>query len=47
MRAAIPTKLLLRLMNATLEQYAAVERILGCAADGSGEMEDGIMMRDA
>ncbi len=30
MRAAIPTDLLLRLMNATPEQYAAVERILGC-----------------
>jgi len=29
MRAAIPTELLLRLMNATPEQYAAVERALG------------------
>jgi hypothetical protein len=28
MRAAIPTDLLLRLMNATPEQYAAVERVL-------------------
>jgi hypothetical protein len=29
MRAAIPTDLLLRLLNATPEQYAAVERVLG------------------
>ena len=29
MRAALPTDLLLRLMNATPEQYAAVEQILG------------------
>ena len=29
MREAIPTDLLLRLMNATPEQYAAVERVLG------------------
>ena len=29
MMAAIPTDLLLRLMNATPEQYAAVERVLG------------------
>ena len=28
-RAVIPTELLLRLMNATPEQYAAVERVLG------------------
>ena len=33
MRAAIPSELLLRLMNATTEQYAAVERILGCKAE--------------
>jgi len=32
MRAAIPTDLLLRLMNATPEQFAAVERILCVAA---------------
>ncbi len=31
MREAIPTDLLLRLMHATPEQYAAVERILGCS----------------
>ncbi len=31
MRAAIPTDLLLRLANATPEQYAAVERILAAA----------------
>lgn len=31
MRAALPTDLLLRLMNATPEQYAAVEGILGAA----------------
>ena len=31
MRAAIPTDLLLRLMNATPKQYAAVEKILGSA----------------
>lgn len=31
MRAAIPSDLLLRLMSATPEQYAAVRRILGCA----------------
>jgi hypothetical protein len=33
MRTAIPTDLLLRLMNATPEQYAAVRRILGCAVN--------------
>jgi hypothetical protein len=33
MRTAIPTELLLRLLNATTEQYAAVERILGANAD--------------
>ena len=31
MRAALPTDLLLRLMNATPEQYAAVEKILSAA----------------
>ncbi|HTY88822.1 MAG TPA: hypothetical protein VMB80_15260 [Candidatus Acidoferrum sp.] len=35
MRAAIPTDLLLRLVNATPEQYAAVERILGAAVGES------------
>src|SRR6186713_612489 len=43
MRAAIPTELLLRLMNATPEQYAAVERILGCRAENGkqkAESED-------
>jgi hypothetical protein len=33
MRAAIPTELLWRLMNATPEQYAAVERVLGLGAE--------------
>lgn len=32
-RAALPTELLLRLMNATEEQYAAVAKILGASAD--------------
>lgn len=42
MRAAIPTDLLLRLMNATPEQYAAVERVLGVKPeDGGSRMEDG------
>ena len=41
MRAAIPTDLLLRLMNATPEQYAAVERVLGVKPeDGGSKMED-------
>lgn len=41
MRAAIPTDLLLRLMNATPEQYAAVERVLGVTPeDGGSRMED-------
>ena len=39
-RAAIESELLLRLMNATPEQYAAVERILGCAGDWSWELGD-------
>lgn len=38
-RAAIPTELLLRLMNATEEQYAAVERILGCGGDGTNRTD--------
>jgi len=33
MRAAIPTELLLRLMNATEEQYAAIAKILGVSAE--------------
>lgn len=37
-RAALPTDLLLRLMNATDEQYAAVERILGCEGNAEGRM---------
>ena len=42
MRAAIPTDLLLRLMNATPEQYAAVERVLGVTPeDGGSKMENG------
>lgn len=42
MRAAIPTELLLRLMNATPEQYAAVERVLGVgAAHGRWQMAKG------
>jgi hypothetical protein len=40
MRAVIPTDLLLRLMNATPEQYAAVERVLGCAGDRRLELGD-------
>lgn len=32
-RAALPTELLLRLMNATEEQYAAVERVLGLTGE--------------
>lgn len=39
-RAAIPTELLLRLMNATEEQYAAVERILGCTGDGTNRTNE-------
>lgn len=39
MRAAIPTDLLLRLMNATSEQFAAVEKILGAKVEsGNAEM---------
>ena len=41
MRAALPTDLLLRLMNATEEQYDAIKRILGCVGDGRSEMGDG------
>jgi hypothetical protein len=37
MRAAFSTDMLLRLMNATPEQYAAVERVLGMAADNGLE----------
>ena len=33
MREAIPTDLLLRLMNATPEQYAAITKILGVSAE--------------
>lgn len=43
MRAAIPTDLLLRLMNATPEQYAAVAKILGVSAEcgmRSGDLDD-------
>lgn len=40
MRTAIPSDLLLRLMSATPEQYAAVERALGMDADGGWKMED-------
>lgn len=36
MRAALPTDLLLRLMNATPEQYAAIELILGLRAAAVG-----------
>jgi len=46
MRAAIPTELLLRLMNATAEQYAAVEKILAAENLESGkqraEMESAV-----
>ena len=47
MRIALPTDLLLRLMNATAEQYAAVERILGCAGDGSWKLADGEKFQDS
>ncbi|MGC3956658.1 MAG: hypothetical protein QM813_01380 [Verrucomicrobiota bacterium] len=40
MRAAIPTELLLRLMNATEEQYAAIEKILGVSASGEVASDD-------
>ena len=33
MRAAIPTELLMRLMNATPEQFAAIAKILGVSAE--------------
>ena len=42
MRTAIPTELLLRLMNATPEQFAAVQRALGMNEDGSWRMEDSV-----
>src|ERR1035437_7409495 len=41
MRTAIPTELLMRLANASSEQYAAVQRALGMNEDGSWKMEDG------
>ena len=47
MRIALPTDLLLRLMNATPEQYAAVERILGCAGDASWKLPDGRKFQDS
>ena len=40
MRAAIPTDLLLRLMNATPEQYDAVTKILGVSASGEVASDD-------
>jgi hypothetical protein len=40
MRTALPTELLLRLMNATPEQYAAVERILGCGRKDEGGIKN-------
>lgn len=46
MRAAIPTELLLRLMSATPEQYAAVERVLGVNAEGRMKNEE-LESRDA
>ena len=39
-RAAIPTELLLRLMNATTEQYAAVAKILGTSPTGEVASDD-------
>ena len=39
MRQSIPTDLLLRLMNATPEQYSAVEKILGSPEQGGGSEE--------
>jgi hypothetical protein len=50
MRAAIPTELLLRLMNATPEQYATVERVLGVSGEnGRSRIEDGepLLIADA
>lgn len=46
MRAVLPTDLLLRLMNATPEQYAAIARILGVKAE-SGNRKAEIEMEDA
>src|SRR6185369_12977774 len=46
MRQAIPTDLLLRLMNATPEQYAAVEKILGSTEEGAGSGEGEEMNAD-
>lgn len=40
MRAEIKTDLLWRLMNATPEQYAAVERILGCQAESGKQKRE-------
>jgi len=37
MRENIPTDVLWRLMNATPEQYAAVERVLGCKAESRNQ----------
>ncbi len=45
MRAALPTELLLRLMNATEEQYAAVAKILGVSAEcgvRNGELNEAV-----
>lgn len=41
MRTAIPTELLLRLLNATPEQFAAVQRALGMKEDGRWKMAGG------
>jgi len=41
MRTAIPTDLLLRLMSATPEQYAAVERVLGMRSGVRGMGQSG------
>jgi hypothetical protein len=47
MRDSLPTDLLLRLMSATPEQYAAVERVLGMRSeDGRWKMEDGKARED-
>src|SRR5262245_2374411 len=40
MRAAISTDLLLRLMDATAEQYAAVERVLAVNAEGKMQNDE-------
>lgn len=45
-RREISTDLLLRLMNATPEQFAAVERILGCTSPTAASEAGGLTLRD-